>query len=348
MGKKKNRASKAGMGPGSLVYIGSESETPINIRFMNFNLEKFEEGKLNSIAECARFKNTDTITWIDIDGIHDPKLIESVGAFFDVHVLVQEDILNSTSRPKVEVFEDYTFVTLRMLDVKTGDEINDEQFSLIIGNGFLVTFQERPGDDFDGIRDRIRTAKGRVRSRDAEYLAYLLLDVVVDNYITVSQQFFEKIESLESLVINKSSEAVLYSILGLRKELIHFKRSVDPLKEAINTLHNETENDNVKFYRDLYDHIIYESENLSMYREMIANLLDLHHSRVNIKTNDVMRVLTIITTIFVPLTFIVGVYGMNFHNMPEYDWKYGYSYVWTLMVLILIGMIYFFKRRKWL
>lgn len=346
---KKNRASKAGMGPGSLVYIGNERNTSISIRVISFNADTLEEAVITNYSDLSKYKTTDAVSWIDIDGIHDTKLIEEIGTIFGVHVLVQEDILNTTSRPKVEVFEDYTFVTLRMLDFQSdAGSINDEQFSMIIGNGFLVTFQERPGDDFNGIRDRIRLSKGRVRSKDSEYLAYLLLDVVVDNYIKVSQQFFEKIEKLEALVVSKSNESTLYAILNLRKDLIHFKRSVDPLKEAINTLHNETENDNRKYFRDLHDHIIYESENLIMYREMLGNLLDLHHSRLNIKTNDVMRVLTIITTIFVPLTFIVGLYGMNFENMPELHWRNGYLYVWILIIFSVLGMIIFFRRQKWL
>ena len=346
---KKDRAAKAGLGPGSLIHVGKKRDEQISIRVMNYTSDSLEERTITDLEECHQYRTPDTITWLDFDGIHDPRMVEKVGAIFGIHILVQEDIMNSTSRPKVEVFEDFTFVTLKMLDFQsTTKTINEEQFSLIIGKGFLLTFQERPGDDFDSIRDRIRMSTGRVRTKDSEYLAYLLLDVIVDNYIKLSQDFYEKIEALEPLVLSTTKESVINSILALRKELIHFKRSVDPLKEAINTLHNETENENKKYYRDLFDHIIYESENIAMYREMLGNLIDLYHSRITIRTNDVMRVLTIITTIFVPLTFIVGVYGMNFKSMPELYWEHGYYYVWGLMILIVMGMIVFFKRQKWI
>jgi magnesium transporter len=232
-------------------------------------------------------------------------------------------------------------------DEVTG-ELEMEQFSLIVGDNYLITFQERPGDNFNPIRERIRTAKGKVRGKDARYLAYLLLDVIVDNYIKASQDYSERIDRLENQVMTRTNETTLRRILSLRKELLDFKRTIDPLKEAINSIQKELDQDIAKYYRDLYDHLVSESENLAVYREMLSNLLDLHHSSLSYKMNNVMKVLTIITTIFVPLTFIVGVYGMNFDNMPELHWKYGYFEILAVMLALTLGMLYFFKKKRWL
>lgn len=344
-----NRASKAGLGPGSLVYIGDARQERVGIRIFSYNNDTVKEEQLTSWEQCRDVMEEGKVVWIDVDGIHDQQVISGIGDMLGVHILVLEDIMNSESRPKVEFFDSYHFLTLKMLDFdKKTKALNVEQFSLIVGQGFVVSFQERPGDSFDGIRERIRTAKGRVRSKDGYYLSYLLLDVIIDNYIAVSENYGEQLVQLERLVLRKSNETTLIQILSLRKELLDFKRSIDPLKEAINLIQKELDDNIGKYYRDLYDHIIYESENLAMYREMIVNLLDLHHASLSVRTNNVMRVLTIITTIFVPLTFVVGVYGMNFENMPELKWTYGYYYVLGFMALVTIGMLVYFQRKKWL
>jgi magnesium transporter len=290
-----------------------------------------------------------SVSWIDIDGIHDSALMESIGREFGIHMLVLEDIMNSTSRPKIEIFDDYVFVTLKMLefDPRTAS-LNIEQLSLILSEKYLLMFQERPGDSFNPIRERIRTAKGKVRTKNAHYLAYMILDVVIDNYIIVSEQFALQLERIESMVLRKPNERTMQNILGLRKELLDFKRTIDPLKEAINAMIRDLDDDMAKYYRDLYDHIIYESENLSTYREAIVNLLDLYHSNLSMKMNQVMKVLTIITTIFVPLTFIVGVYGMNFDNMPELRSKNGYFVVLGFMFILVCGMLIYFRKKRWL
>jgi magnesium transporter len=344
-----DRTSKVGLGPGSLVYVGDHKHENVQINVTDYSSTTYETFILKDIEQCGKYRSEETVSWFDISGIHDAALIEKIGSAFDIHILVLEDLMNSASRPKVEFFDDYIFVTLKMLDFQGKDQhLNSEQFSLIIGNGFLLTFQERLGDNFDSIRERIKTSKGKVRGKDANYLAYLLLDVIIDNYIKVSQLYFTRIEKLEEVVLKRPNENTLYQILGLRKELLDFKRSIDPLKEAINSLANESDSENSKYFRDLYDHIIYESDNLNMYREMIVNLLDLHHSTLNMRTNSVMKVLTVITTIFVPLTFIVGVYGMNFDNMPELHWKYGYFYIMGFMTTCVVGMLIYFRKQRWL
>lgn len=344
-----DRTSKVGLGPGALVYVGDHRHEDVQINVIDYSANSYDSFILKDLEQCTKYGSTDSVTWFDVSGLNDPSIIEKIGSAFNVHILVLGDIMNSSSRPKVEFFDDYIFITLKMLDFQGSQEsLNSEQFSLLIGKGFLLTFQERLGDNFDPIRERIKTSKGKVRGQDAAYLAYLLLDVIIDNYIKVSQLYFTRIEKLEQVVLKRPNEFTLYQILGLRKELLDFKRSIDPLKEAINSLANESEPENAKYFRDLYDHIIYESDNLTMYREMIVNLLDLHHSTLNMRTNAVMKVLTVITTIFVPLTFIVGVYGMNFDNMPELHWKHGYFYIMGFMTMTVIGMMIYFRKKKWL
>jgi magnesium transporter len=343
------RSAKSGLGPGSLVHIGDKRDAEVTIKLIDYSLDSVSENPINQFNECNNLRSSATVSWIDVDGIHDSQVIEEIGKRFDIHVLVLEDIMNSTSRPKVEFFDDYMFVTLKMLELDEQTKLlNVEQLSLIVGEKYLLMFQERPGDGFNAIRDRIRTAKGKVRGKDARYLCYLILDTVVDNYISVSEQMAEQIDGLESLVMKRPSEFTLQRILNLRKEMLDFKRSIDPLKEAINSMSRELDEEMAKYYRDLYDHIIYESENLAMYREMIVNLLDLYHSNLGMKMNQVIKVLTIITTIFVPLTFIVGVYGMNFENMPELKTKNGYFVVLGAMMLIVVGMMFYFRKKKWL
>lgn len=344
-----DRSFKAGMGPESLVHVGEKRSDAVSVRIMNYHPGDLQELHPARTMDCHSYLKMEGITWVDVDGIHDPKVVEEIGQTFDIHMLVLEDIMNSFGRPKVEFFDDYMFIIIKMLeyDEKTG-ELEMEQFSLIVGDNYLITFQERPGDNFNPIRERIRTAKGKVRGKDARYLAYLLLDVIVDNYIKASQDYSERIDQLENQVMARTNETTLRRILSLRKELLDFKRTIDPLKEAINSIQKELDQDIAKYYRDLYDHLVSESENLAVYREMLSNLLDLHHSSLSYKMNNVMKVLTIITTIFVPLTFIVGVYGMNFDNMPELHWRYGYFDILAVMLALTLGMLYFFKKKRWL
>lgn len=315
---------------------------------IDFTETDFQELTLEDLKDCQKFKNPASVSWIDVDGIHDAQVIESIGKAFDIHNLVLEDVMNSFSRPKVEFFNDYFFLTLKIIELDQHKKLNIEQFSLIVGEGFVISFQERKGDTFNPIRERIRAAKGKVRSKNAAYLAYIILDNVIDNYIEVSDSYADKIEHLETWVLNRPTEAILRRILELRNELLDLKRKVDPLKEAVNLIHRELDTDVAKYYRDLYDHIIYESESLGYYREMLSNLLELYHSSMSFRMNNVMKVLTIITSIFVPLTFIVGVYGMNFENMPELRWQNGYFYILGLMLIVVIFQLYYFRKKRWL
>jgi magnesium transporter len=357
------RSKKKGLLPGSLVYVGNTpAEQEVSIRLFDYNSSEFEEILIKNISSCSDYKDrSHTVTWLDIDGIHNPLVMEEIGKVFEIHPLVLEDIMNSTGRPKVEFFDNYTFLSTKMIEFGVDHNIlTIEHFCVILGENFLLTFQERKGDNFDSVRERIRTSKGKVRNAGPAYLAYMLLDVVVDNYIAVSENLADEIEELEEMILNKPAEKFLHRILELRKELLDFKKGIDPLREAISTMKNEFEPDVAKYYQDLYDHIIHETENLNVYRDMLSSLMDLYHSSITFRTNAVMKMLTIITTIFVPLTFIVGVYGMNFshvdpdtgerlvYNMPELHYAYGYPMIIGAMLLIVLGMLYYFRRKEWL
>jgi len=344
-----SRSAKSGMGPEVLMHVGDRTDSKVSVRLIDYDTTEVREVAVDQIKTCIPYVESSSVSWIDIDGIHDSSIMESVGREFGIHMLVLEDIMNSTSRPKIEIFDDYAFITLKMLEFDNRTSaLNIEQLSLIVSEKYLLMFQERPGDSFNSIRERIRTAKGKVRSKNAYYLAYMILDVVIDNYIIVSEQFARHLDRIESMVLRKPNERTMQSILAVRKELLDFKRNIDPLKEAINTMIRELDDDMSKYYRDLYDHIIFESENLATYRETIVNLLDLYHSNLSMKMNQVMKVLTIITTIFVPLTFIVGVYGMNFENMPELRSKNGYFLVLGFMFILVCGMLLYFRKKRWL
>jgi magnesium transporter len=223
-----------------------------------------------------------------------------------------------------------------------------EQFSIIISGNTLLLFQQDRGDTFDQLRERIRLGRGKIRLKGAEYLCYLILDNIVDHFISYSQILLHEIEELELDVLNRPRPVVLNHIVRMKKRIMNFKRSIDPLKEAIGRMPNDMNEENKKYYRDLYDHIVLESENIAMYRETLINLLSLYHSQLGQKTNDTMRTLTVISSIFVPLTFIAGVYGMNFKNMPELEWHNGYFYALGLMSVVGIGMFIFSIRKKWL
>jgi magnesium transporter len=344
----RTRGDKKGLMPGTLVHVGPERDANVHVRVLDYNENTFRDVSIEDIARCAAFTSNDSVSWIDVDGIHNAALVESLGQLFSIHMLVLEDIMNAHSRPKVEFYDNYTFITLKMLEKRASGEMGAEQLSLVIGEKFLLMFQEVPGDNFDSIRERIKSSRGKVRSKDAYYLAYLVLDTVVDNYIHVSEKLAVQIEELEKVVVARPTESVQHRILTLRREIINFKRSIDPLKEAINTVHRELDDGIAKYYRDLYDHIIYESENLATYRELLDNLLQLYHSALSVRTNEVMKVLTVVTTIFVPLTFLVGVYGMNFENMPELGWRYSYPVLLLSMLLIVAGMLIYFRRKRWI
>ena len=348
------RVSKtAGLVPGTLVHIGQSRQDKPRISVIDYNEEQFQEKEIKLIEECFPFKDKPSVTWINIDGIHEVDIIEKIGNHFGLHPLILEDIVNTGQRPKLEDFEDYIFVVLKMLYFDEKEkEIKAEQVSLILGANFVISFQERPGDVFDVIRERIRNSKGRIRKMSSDYLAYALLDAVVDNYFAILERLGDKIEDMESELVGNPNQKILQAIHHLKGDVIFLRKSVWPLREVVSGL-ERGESKLIKkptrvFFRDVYDHTIQVIDNVETSRDMVSGMLDIYLSSISNRMNEVMKVLTIFAAIFIPLTFIAGIYGMNFQYMPELNWRWGYFVVLAFMASAAIIMLFFFKKKKWI
>ncbi|MFZ1686331.1 MAG: magnesium/cobalt transporter CorA [Flavobacteriales bacterium] len=353
MKKVKSRSGKAGLPPGSLVGVGDIGKGLSKITLFTFNNDTYEEKQLTTIADLQLPDAKERISWLDIDGLDDDKVVMNAGERFNLHPLLLEDVLNTDHRPKVEEYQDTLFVVVKMLslDEETGG-IENEQVSFVLGKGYVVSFQERPGDILDPIRDRIRHKLGRVRRSGADYLLYALLDVIVDNYFLIVEELGERIEALERKVTVRPTSEDLHTMQELRGMLITVSRYVAPTRELagrLNTIQSELFDKSTRRYiNDLQDHTVYISETIGTFRDMLASLENTYHALLNLRSGQVIKVLTIISSIFIPLTFIVGVYGMNFDHMPELRWHFGYYAVWAFMALLAISMLIWFRAKKWL
>jgi len=355
----KKTSKTAGLPPGTLIHIGEKKTEKVKITIIDYNEAQFQEKECKNVEECFPFKDKPTVTWINVDGIHQIEIIEKLGKQFGIHPLVLEDILNTGQRPKSEDFEDYLFIVLKMLyqDEKE-NEIMAEQVSLILGSNFVISFQEKEGDVFNNIRERIRSGKGRIRKMGADYLAYTLMDAVVDGYFVILEKFGEKIEGMEEELITDPQPETLQSIHTMKREMIFLRKSVWPLREVISGIERGGSSliqESTHIYlRDVYDHTIQVMDTIETFRDMLSGMLDLYLSSISNRMNEVMKVLTIIATIFIPLTFIAGIYGMNFDpdkspfNMPELNWFWGYPATIFAMIVVAAIMVAYFRRKKWL
>lgn len=350
----KHARQKSGLPPGSLVYTGNEVPKDAVVSIIRYNKEQFYEKKVESLEEIGL--DDDGVIWINIYGLSDIELIAAVGKKFGIHSLVLEDILNVQQRPKTSDFEDYIFICLKMFNpedtTNIADDGNFEHVSIIIGQNYLITFQEKPGDVFGVIRERIKKSAGKIRINAADYLGYALIDVIVDNYFIFVEDMGDKIELLEDTILLAASPESLQKIQELKRRIMDMRRAAWPLREAISRLErieNQVIRKNTRIYlRDLYEHIIQVIENVENYRDNLTGMLDIYLSNVSFRMNEVMKVLTIIATIFMPLTFIAGVYGMNFKHMPELNLTWGYPAAGGLMLLVAVVMLWFFRRKKWI
>jgi len=347
------RSGKSGMAPGTLVHIGDRKLETARITVFDYNADSYEEKQVDTIEECFSLKTTPTVSWINIDGLHDIPLIEKTGEHFGIHPLTLEDALNTGQRPKFEDMETSLFVVLKMLSFDDQRQaVQTEQVSIVLGPNYVISFQEDIGDVFEPVRDRIRNAKGRVRKMGCDYLLYTLLDAVVDNYFLVLEKMGEKIETLEEGLVGEPTEESLTEIYHLKREMIYLRKSVWPLRELISGIErseSELITDATGVYlRDVYDHTIQVIDTVETFRDMVTGMLDLYLSSISNRMNAVMKVLTIIATIFIPLTFVAGIYGMNFKYMPELEWKWGYLAVWGVMLLMGLCMLIYFKKKRWL
>jgi magnesium transporter len=349
----KKRAKKAGLPSGTLIYTGEKKDEEIKIHVVDYDEAICLEAELTSVEACIPYQNKPTVTWINVDGVHNVSMLEKLGDCFKLHRLVMEDIMNTDQRPKTEDFGDYIYLVLKMLMVGKNGDLVTEQISIILGRNSVLSFQEGiAGDVFNPTRERLRSAKGRVRKMGPDYLAYSLLDAVVDNYFVVLENFGDKIELLESELIESPTQKTVQKIYQLKRELIFLHNAVWPLREAVNSLAKHESalisESTTPYLRDVYDHVIHVIDSVDIYREMITGMLDMYLSSVSNRLNEVMKVLTAISLIFMPITFIVGVYGMNFKYMPELNWRYGYFIALFAMFGIGVSMFLYFKRKKWL
>jgi magnesium transporter len=320
------------------------------LELITYDRESYDKYVADSANELLPHLNEKRVNWINLDGLSNRQLVEKLQAHFCLNALVVDDILND-QRPKAEEFEDYLFVTLKMLYKIDGPSIDYEQISFVLGDNFLLSFQEKEGDLFGPFRERIRQDQGRVRKKKADYLLYRLIDIIVENYYNVLDNIGEQIELTEQKVRSDPSEAVFRKIQQLKKELIYLHKALYPLRDAVGKLVKDEstfiKEENVRYFSDVYDHVIHLIDSLDTYRDLTSGLVDIYLNTQNTRLNEVIRVLTIISTIFMPLTFIVGVYGMNFDYFPELEWRYGYGMVWAIMLGIALAMIGYFKYKKW-
>lgn len=349
----KKKSKKAGLPPGTLVHIGEKKTETSKITLIHYDQNQLQEKTLDTIEECDAFKGERTVRWVNVDGIHEVDVIEKIGKYFGLHPLTLEDIVNTGHRPKAEDFDDYIFIVMKMLFYdEEEEEPRSEQVSLVLGSDFLVSFQEAPGDVFDPVRDRIRKAKGRVRKTGSDYLAYTLIDAVVDNYFSVLELIGDAIESLEEDLLAGTNQDTLEAIHNMKQDMIYLRKQVWPLRELATSLTRDESSlisETTRVYlRDVHDHTVQIIDTIESFRDVLSGLLDLYMSTVSNKMNEVMKVLTIIATTFIPLTFIAGVYGMNFKYMPELEWHWGYFTVWGVMAVMVIGMLFYFRKRAWL
>jgi len=349
----KNRSIKSGMAPGTLVHIGERKTEHVRLHIIDYGEGVVEERQAAGVEGLLPPPEKSGVVWINIDGLHDLQLIEKIGELFSIHPLTLEDIVNTGQRPKSEVFDDYLFVVFKQLlcDPATG-AITAEQISVIVGENFLISFQEMPGDAFDPVRDRIRKGRGRIRTAGSGYLAYALIDAVVDEYYAALEVIGNRIEALEEKLLGDPGPETAGEIHALKREMIFFRKQVMPMRQlVVNLLKGDSRlisSATDVFISDIYDHTIQVIDTTESYRDILSGLLEIYLSTLSNKMNQVMKVLTVIATVFIPLTFIAGVYGMNFRYMPELDWKWGYFAVWGVMILIGGAMLGVFKLRKWL
>lgn len=347
------QAKKVGLPPGSLVHVGERKmETPV-ISLLEYDPERFEARTDLSVAEVQVCKETWPVSWINLSGIHDTELLAELGQAFGVHPLALEDILNTHHRPKIEVFDDLVLVIVKMLHFdKQTASIMSEQVSLVVGPHFVLSFQEREGDVFDGLRERLERSSGRIRQRGPDYLAYALIDSVVDSYFQLLENLGDCLTDVEEDLLRRPDQKVLNLVHHFKQELTLLRKAVWPLREVVGELHKGElsliSDDTRVFLRDLYDHTIQAMDTVELFRETVSGLQDLYLSVASNRMNEIMKVLTVMASIFIPLTFIAGIYGMNFEYMPELHWRWGYFAVWGVMLACGIGMLIFFRTRKWL
>ena len=347
-------SKKSGLPPGSLVHVGEILGAETRMSIINYSRNNFEEKIIQSVDNILEYKDSDSITWVIVEGLANVDIVERIGVMFDIHQLVLEDILNTHQRPKFEEYDDYLYIVLKcLLPDSDTFSVSYEQISLLVLNDFVFMFKEKQDDIFQSVQQRIRTSKSRLREQGADYLAYAILDHVVDQCFILIDSLDEAVTSLEDRLLESDpTKDMLNQIQRLKREIISIRRHVSPIRELLaGMLRSESELINEKthiYLRDVSDHTIRVIESIESYRDILTGLLDIYISSVSNKMNEIMKVLTVFASIFIPLTFLVGIYGMNFKHMPELEWKWAYPSLWVVFIVVPIVLLVYFKRKKWL
>jgi magnesium transporter len=345
-------SEKAGLPPGTLIHVGRQPAMAGRINLIRYSADHCEEHQVRSIDDILRHKDTDAIVWVDCEGLDMVEMIEGIGRHFSVHPLVLEDILNTHQRPKFEEYDDHLFIVVKTLTISEQLMVHHEQISILLFAGFIFTFREKADGFFDGLRQRLNNAKGRIRSMGTDYLTYVVMDTVVDNYFSLSDTMEEAIEEIENKLLVSPGRQTFATIQLLRRELVFIRKAVSPLREVLMAMQrSETpliQEKTLPYFRDVFDHAIRVIDTMDSYRDLINGMLDIYLSSISNRMNEVMKVLTVFATIFIPLTFLAGIYGMNFEYMPELHWKWSYPILWGFFFLIPAVLLIWFRKKKWL
>lgn len=344
---------RAGQIPGKMIYTGPIRKAPVNVTLLDYNAARVEERPVKDLSDLSVGKDPNSVTWINVNGIHDLVIVDQIGEIFDLHQLLRSDIVNVHQRPKAEDYQHHIYVTIKMLRWnEKSQNIDAEHVSLILGSNYVLSFQEQSGDVFEWVRERIRKDQGRIRSMRSDYLLYSLMDAIIDGYFIVIERLGDEIEDLEETIMENNSRENLSRLNTLKREMIALRKAVLPLREAVNWFikseHQLIQAETLPYFKDLYDHTIQIHELIETYRDMLAGLFDIYLSAISNRMNEIMKVLTIFAAIFIPMTFLTGIYGMNFDNIPELHYRYSYFVLWLVMLGIAGGMLLWFKKKRWL
>ncbi|MEH6657259.1 magnesium/cobalt transporter CorA [Leeuwenhoekiella marinoflava] len=339
--------------PGTLTYTGIKEQKHVSVELIDYSPTNYTTSTVDDVSKAFNKQLAGDISWINVNGLSQIDQIEKLGQHYNLHPLILEDIVDTNQRPKIDEYPDYLFIVFKMLYYDEHGTFMNEHISLVLGENFLITFQEADGDVFDSLRQRIANAKGRVRNAGSDYLMFAIMDAVVDHYFTLIEVMSDRIESLEDILFaNTADQDITQDIQELKREVLRLRKAVFPFREVVNRLEKIDstliDEKTVTYIRDLYDHVTQVTDSIDIYREMTWGLMDMYMTTISNKMNEVMKVLTIMASIFIPLTFMAGIYGMNFDYIPELHFKYGYFYLWGAMIAVFLSLLYYFKRKKWL
>lgn len=348
----KSKKEAIGMSPDEIFFRGEQKSDFTEIKITDYNSDSFIEKNITNLKEAIEFEKEGTSTWLNIDGLHDEKLMQEISDLFDIDPIIISDILNPHLRPKIQEYDNCIFISVKMLKYNEIENYSStENFVLLIKKNILISFQEIEGDVFDPIRERLRKNKKIIRSAGTDYLAFALLDIIIDNYIYIISQIGEKIELLDDKLINDTSKYILEEINNNKSEINYLRKIIKPSREMIlnlSKMDSELLDQNIKIhFKELQDNINLANESVDSYREILSDQINIYHSSISNKLNDILKFLTIFSVIFIPLTFIAGIYGTNFDNIPELHFKYGYYMMWGVIIIVALSMIFYFKRKNW-